>query len=83
MKCKKCKSKLFFIEEIKSCDDCVHNGWHDGDDFQYDDPPENEYRDEVEENGECEMGNSFDHGCWIVKCSKCGTTIHCPMINGD
>jgi len=82
MKCEKCGADLFYITEL-NCEDCENNGWYneDEDDFQYDQPPDNEYRNQAEENGECRMGTSFDAGCWMVRCAACGKEFHSPRVS--
>ena len=86
MKCDKCNCRAFNIEIKNECDECEHNRWWDedkeGDNWQPLPPPddiENVYY-KTDDDGECEMGTSFNAGCYLFKCTTCGNVTHCPTF---
>ena len=81
MKCKKCGNDLFLIEERKDCSTCEHNGVWDEDkkDYVYDVP--HAPRDQVEENGECAMGDAHGAGCHMYTCVLCDEQNIFPFSN--
>ena len=80
MKCKQCKTELFLITEISDCDKCEHNGWHNGEGYRYDTPPKGTLRDQVEQEGECNLSHAFGAGCWIFTCFNCGEFFNMPTM---
>jgi len=85
MKCKKCGSKVFLVDEIDSCDDCKHNGAWDTEEqeYVYDQKQIDELdltRDHVEEEGECLYGNASGSGCLMITCKTCGHEFNVPTV---
>lgn len=73
---------MFTIDQRLDCDECEYNGWQQDscNDYEYGSPPDGVHRDEAYTEGECKIGTSYNFGCWLVKCARCGHIIHNPQI---
>ncbi len=85
MKCK-CGNELYKIEVRKDCLECNYNPAWDDDTRDYTNNPDTIAdkgldRDYAGNEGECEMGASFEHGCHMYTCSKCGSKNHLPLVD--
>ena len=69
--CVHCGNESFFYVRKDDCKTCVNNGIRDDEGYAYRDLKEDEERTEVEENGECLLGNAHGEGCSILVCSRC------------
>lgn len=79
-KCVKCGGDKYTLN-ICDCDDCDDNGWYKKEEgYIYETPPEGEYRSQASDEGECAMGNSYNFGCWLLTCVRCGEQIHMPLV---
>ena len=84
MKCKNCKNDLFKIEYINTCEDCKNNGAYneyENHDLEYDEEiilKLGLLREEVENDGQCKIGDAFGGGCYLIACTKCGYIINIP-----
>ncbi len=80
-KCEKCGANLFTIK-IKDCDTCEYNGIWDAEECEYiyDIKKEGE-RTQASEEGECQMGDNYDAGCYYFTCIKCGHSDILPLIS--
>ena len=89
MKCQNCGNNKFLIERIEECDSCEHNGAqlstdspyiYDADIIISEKLKGNDIeRDQVEYEGECNMGTAYGDGCYMIKCLKCGHLNHIPI----
>ena len=81
LKCK-CGNESFKVTNIYDCSICQHNGAYR--ELEVDGYEEHKYvynedlikkfnleRNQIEEDGECQMGNGDGGGCSIFTCSKC------------
>lgn len=82
MKCNKCNSDLFKIEEIKDCTKCEHNGAYVDGEYIYDKKrilDEKLERTQAEEEGECAFDSCFNAGCYMFTCAECGKQTNLPI----
>lgn len=85
MKCK-CGNATYKIETSTDCCNCKHNGaYHDEDGWIYDQGLIDRLglaRNEAEDSGECELGSSWNAGCHIYICTKCGDITNTALMDG-
>ena len=82
-KCEKCGHNLFKVEIRTDCHKCTMNGiWNvETEDVEYGKVPKETDSLTSVDDGYCEMGNSFDNGCWIITCEKCSEIIYIPTMD--
>ena len=79
---KKCKcGNDKFTLEVMECESCENNGSFDYGTCEWVYTGKTP-RSQAFEEGECAMGNSFNFGCWLLTCTKCGEQIHMPLMEG-
>ncbi len=85
MKCKKCGFTAFGITTIPCCSECRENGAWDGesDCWTHDEKviqEKNLGREQVAEEGQCNMGTAYGAGCHLFRCDNCQSLQdHLPM----
>lgn len=84
MKCTKCSNNLYVIENL-DCEDCIYNGAYDSElkDYTTDSKiiEDNEMmRNQVEDEGECYLGDSYGHGCYLFTCSICNQITNIALV---
>ena len=74
--CEKCGSTRMAASRIRECQSCPNNGYivwtNDDKDYHYEHGDKEVYRGEVEDTSSCAVGEAYDGGCMIFKCSICG-----------
>jgi len=70
--CLSCRNESFFFVRKESCETCENNGISVAEGYAYKKQKEDEKRTEVEDEGECLLGEAHGEGCTILVCSKCG-----------
>ncbi len=86
MKCKKCGSRIFLIDENNSCDDCKHNpAWNEEENnYTYDQETIDRLgltRNYVEEERECGFGGASGDGCYMITCKFCEQKFNIPLVD--
>jgi len=88
MKKCKCGNDTFKIIESfnDSCNECRHNGAYDKEKYEYiydldEIKNKNLIRDQADQEGECNIGNSNGCGCSIYICAKCRDETNLPYID--
>ena len=84
MKCK-CGNDTYYITIMGECGDCENNGAWTEDGYIYDASIIEDFlltRSESYEEGQCGLGNSWDFGCYMFKCSECDSITHLGMSEG-
>lgn len=82
--CFSCKSTLFEITLLDDCSDCEHNGAYTDEGYIYDEDEIKEHnliRDQVENDGECDLGPAWGCGCYMFECVKCKTIFNLGLID--
>ncbi len=85
MICNKCNNNKFYITVIPCCDDCDQNGYYEDDKFITDNKQiydEDLVRNQVENDGECQIGSAHGEGCHLYTCTQCKALDHVPVIEG-
>ena len=81
MKCGKCEHDVFKIDE-RGCELCENNGVWDELTQKYTYPERtDDDRTQAGEDGECEMGHTWDNGCHLYTCACCGWQSHYPTVD--
>jgi len=81
MKCK-CGNELFKIINKLDCSKCIHNGIYTKDGgYIHKENADKGLRNQVEDEGECELGISHGLGCYMFICSSCATKLNIPMVD--
>lgn len=82
-----CGNDKFYIEIKRDCYECDHNGAWNSNWCYYtlDLDIINDLgltRNQAENEGECELGHSYNNGCHMYKCTECGRLTNLPLIEG-
>lgn len=81
----KCGCSLYKIEYRTDCYNCQYNEAWDNEAYEYTNDEEfikinKLIRSHAEDQGECDLGDSWNNGCYIFKCSNCGKINHLPIL---
>lgn len=86
IKCVKCGSNVFFINNIDNCCECKYNpAWNEQDgEYTYDKEKIKSLeltRNSVYEEGECMYGSAGGGGCMMITCTKCKHKFNIPTVD--